>query len=582
MRPQSRNDFKIAIICALSVEFDAVEALLDEHYESYGKQRGDLNFYQTGRIEKYNTVLVSLPEIGKRSAASVASSLLISFPAIDLAILTGICGGVPFPSAGTELILGDVIISSKVAEYDFGKLYPDGFQQKGDYTETLGRADRDIRSFLSALKTRRLQYQFQERHLNHLSRLKSLDNRWQYPGAAQDQLFEATYRHKHRHQTAMTTCICTNCTSNEYPMYGKALESDCNQLGCTERLIKRNRLTARNPSPRMHFGTLGSGDTVMKSGEHRDKMVERTGIIGFEMEGVGICDSLRCVIIKGVSDYADSHKNKIWQEYAAGTAASCTKAFLEVLWETMQNGTRALVLLIYRYVHSDDDIGEDRTDHTNRSLQNETSLAHDNSANGQDGYQWEFSSKTPGIDNIDHHIKALEDQLRQLKKTISSPILREVLISGASEAIRSNPDAFRRLQSMRRYHSSSYKTRFGTFVYQTKVAKQSIIAYDESSMRYKTTTSFIFHPASWLIRIGLKCGIEATAVNSQTGWQYSISPVRAVQDDALIFQFCKTGNIAAVSELLKRDASVLDVDSRGWRPLHVSISRFLPYSFCYC
>jgi hypothetical protein len=30
-----------------------------------------------------------------------------------------------------------------------------------------------------------------------------------------------------------------------------------------------------------------------------------------------------------VCDYADSHKNKIWQSYAAAAAASCTKAFSE-------------------------------------------------------------------------------------------------------------------------------------------------------------------------------------------------------------------------------------------------------------
>jgi nucleoside phosphorylase len=337
-RPESRRDFEIAIVCALPVEFDAVEASLDEHYGAYGKQRGDLNFYRTGRIDKYNIVLAHLPEMGKRSAASVASSLLISFPRIDLTILTGICGGVPFPSADTELILGDAIISSKVAEYDFGKLYPDGFQQRQAFTDTLGRADRDIRSLLSALKTRRLQEHFQEKHLNYLTHLITLDKRWHYPGAVQDQLFQASYRHKHQHQTWETRCICLDCKSSEDPVCGQALENCCDKLGCAEQLIKRTRLTECNPSPRMHFGALGSGDTVMKSGEHRNRLAERTGIIGFEMEGVGICDSLRCIIIKGVCDYADSHKNKTWQEYAAASAASCTKAFLEVMWETMQEG----------------------------------------------------------------------------------------------------------------------------------------------------------------------------------------------------------------------------------------------------
>jgi hypothetical protein len=66
----------------------------------------------------------------------------------------------------------------------------------------------------------------------------------------------------------------------------------------------------------------------MKSGEHRDKIAGMDGVIGFEMEGAGVWDNLPCVIIKGVCDYADSHKDKAWQKYAAATAASCVKAFL--------------------------------------------------------------------------------------------------------------------------------------------------------------------------------------------------------------------------------------------------------------
>jgi hypothetical protein len=74
----------------------------------------------------------------------------------------------------------------------------------------------------------------------------------------------------------------------------------------------------------------------MKSGEHRDKLAKAAKIIGFEMEGAGVCDNLRCLIIKGISDYADSHKNKVWQQYAAATAASCCKAFLEILPKSMR------------------------------------------------------------------------------------------------------------------------------------------------------------------------------------------------------------------------------------------------------
>ncbi|KAJ4216002.1 hypothetical protein NW757_014678 [Fusarium falciforme] len=62
---------------------------------------------------------------------------------------------------------------------------------------------------------------------------------------------------------------------------------------------------------------------VVKCGEHRDKIAKQNGITAFEMESAGIwAQQVPCLIIKGVCDYADSHKNKIWQPYAAATAAA--------------------------------------------------------------------------------------------------------------------------------------------------------------------------------------------------------------------------------------------------------------------
>jgi len=85
---------------------------------------------------------------------------------------------------------------------------------------------------------------------------------------------------------------------------------------------------ASTTQPTVHFGIIGSGNTVMKSGQHRDQMAHEDRIIGFEMEGAGVWDYFPSIVIKGVCDYADSHKRKGWQRYAAATAAACTKAFL--------------------------------------------------------------------------------------------------------------------------------------------------------------------------------------------------------------------------------------------------------------
>lgn len=62
--------------------------------------------------------------------------------------------------------------------------------------------------------------------------------------------------------------------------------------------------------PMIHVGSIASGDKVMKSGEDRDALATEKGIIAFEMEGAGVWEEIPCIVVKGVCDYADSHKNK--------------------------------------------------------------------------------------------------------------------------------------------------------------------------------------------------------------------------------------------------------------------------------
>ena len=48
-----------------------------------------------------------------------------------------------------------------------------------------------------------------------------------------------------------------------------------------------------------------------------------------EMEAAGIVNHLPCLVIRGICDYADSHKNDDWQGYAALTASACARELLE-------------------------------------------------------------------------------------------------------------------------------------------------------------------------------------------------------------------------------------------------------------
>lgn len=129
-----------------------------------------------------------------------------------------------------------------------------------------------------------------------------------YPGTKHDVLYEAFYDHGHRHGTEWKYVDCNpdnDLCDREVPT------EDNNGARGAENVICRSRLDEDTFNPIVHIGTIASADTVMKSGEHRDKLAEVEGVIGFEMEGAGVWDNLPCIIIKGVCDYADSHKNKV-------------------------------------------------------------------------------------------------------------------------------------------------------------------------------------------------------------------------------------------------------------------------------
>jgi hypothetical protein len=49
------------------------------------------------------------------------------------------------------------------------------------------------------------------------------------------------------------------------------------------------------------------------------------------MEAAGLMDNFPCLVIRGICDYSDTHKNENWQQYAAATAAAYAKEVLGVI-----------------------------------------------------------------------------------------------------------------------------------------------------------------------------------------------------------------------------------------------------------
>jgi nucleoside phosphorylase len=331
--PHDRRGFEIAIICALPLEADCVHAVFDKFWNDEGKQYrkavGDPNTYTTGVIGDHNVVLAHMPHMGVASASGVAASLRSSFPKIKLAVVVGICGGMPYDTDENKpVLLGDIVISQTVVPYRFGRQYPEKFQEKDLVEDSLGRPPQEIRAILAQLRTRHYRRAMQANITKYLNDLQQKLPDIKYPGSRTDLLYDSFYLHKH--QDPQSGVRCDECHEGDKQICRAALKMTCHELGCEANRLVRNRVgNAYGRHPVVHIGKMGSGDTVMKSGEDRDRIAKADGIIAFEMEGAGVWDHFPSIVIKGVCDYADSHKNKQWQRYAAATAAACLKAFLK-------------------------------------------------------------------------------------------------------------------------------------------------------------------------------------------------------------------------------------------------------------
>jgi nucleoside phosphorylase len=349
-QPTGRSEFQIAILCALPIEADAVQVFFDGTWCSYGQHHTDKNTYTVGHIAKHNVVLVHMAGMGKREATRASVFLNRSFEGIKLGLVVGIYGAIPYPTSTPprEILLGDVIISTDLVQYDLGKQYPTGFVKKDNHHDNLSRPDGGIRSFLNKITGRVGHRELVRRTASSLEEAckRPGDGSFKYPGLEKDKLYDSSYRHQHQDSANCINRICAIRTS----ICDEATKKSCVELGCdVERLLVRQRLkkaqgtlsehpTHTDTDHWIHFGYIASGDTVMKSGEDRDrKGKEEKGILGFEMEGAGAWEEIPTIVIKGACDYADSHKNDDWHWYAAVSAAACMKALLQE-WPVFDGG----------------------------------------------------------------------------------------------------------------------------------------------------------------------------------------------------------------------------------------------------
>lgn len=304
-RRLTHQEYTVGWICALPSELTAAKAMLDERHSPLVQHPADHNTYTLGRMGEHNVVIACLPAglTGTNTAATVAAQMRYSFGRIRFELMVGIGGGVP--SAEYDIRLGDVVVSRPgtqnggVVQYDFGKTIAEG-----RFVHT-GALNAPPIVLLTALSDLQAEHALNGNRLADY--LKAMDNprlqaKFTYQGAENDQLYEAEYDH-------VGGATCEQCDSGRL-------------------VIRPPRVTS---DVVVHYGTIASGNQVMRHGITRDQRAREFGVLCFEMEAAGLMNNFPCVVIRGICDYADSHKNKRWQEYAAATAAAYAKEMLSIL-----------------------------------------------------------------------------------------------------------------------------------------------------------------------------------------------------------------------------------------------------------
>lgn len=92
--------------------------------------------------------------------------------------------------------------------------------------------------------------------------------------------------------------------------------------------MPRHERAEDEDNPVIHYGLIASANQLMKDGLLRNKFAEENDVLCFEMEGAGLMNQFPCLVIRGICDYSDTHKNKEWQGYAAMAAAAYAKDLL--------------------------------------------------------------------------------------------------------------------------------------------------------------------------------------------------------------------------------------------------------------
>jgi nucleoside phosphorylase len=306
MSEPCKEDYTIGWICALQEEYEAACRMLDDEFEGpETSDANDNNTYVFGRIREHNVAIGCLPDgrYGTNSAAAVARDMVRSFPSLRFALMVGIGGGAP--TRERDIRLGDVVVSipqgtlGGVIQYDFGRRLSDGRFQ------LVGQMNSPPDVLLGAIPEMRRRHNDPRKPDRISEHLTLMDDMPDYQRPAEDRLYGIDYEHE-------GGVTCANCATD----------------GLEERPPRQTQRAFN-----VHYGTIASANSVMKNAKERDRFARdpELNVLCFEMEAAGLMNNFPCLVIRGICDYSDSHKNDEWHKYAALAAASYARELLHIL-----------------------------------------------------------------------------------------------------------------------------------------------------------------------------------------------------------------------------------------------------------
>jgi nucleoside phosphorylase len=244
-----------------------------------------------------------------------------TFPNIRFGLMVGIGGGAP--SEDHDIRLGDIVVGisrngkNELLQYDFGKTIQNRNFQR---IETRNNTPLVLQNAVGALEAEYSLngHELQKSIHNALTARKRIKRQYKKPDEKSDVLYKSDCLHINESSGACSA-LCGN--KSEHIVRRPALSNNNEEDDSDTDEISRD-------DPTIHYGLIASANQLMKNAEIRNSLAKESGVLCFEMEAAGLQDHFPCLVIRGICDYSDTHKNNQWHGYAAMSAAAYAKDLL--------------------------------------------------------------------------------------------------------------------------------------------------------------------------------------------------------------------------------------------------------------